>query len=207
MSIPNLDRRVDLQQFSSGAWVTRHTVSARREWRDPAAEPSAIYQIRYPDTPLPERAWRLVDGTVFWYVAGVAEGQRRKADLRLLVNERPSYADLHAQLLAELAQDGAAVTFTKRIQAEAAATGELVETTLTVTGYAKKIAGDPVVYERLSLVEKEAPTLLFAATTFGPIPPLGGRCTWAVQGFVAKEVLPDAPAGTAISSKVVIANG
>lgn len=114
------------------------------------------------------------------------------------------YSATHARALALVTRKGAAVTFTHSDSSQADATGIVTSTDTTVVGTAVRDAGNPKRYERLSLIESEAPTLLFTPTTFGECPSPGDTCTWAGNSFVVRDVLPIGPNGDVIAASVVI---
>lgn len=75
----------------------------------------------------------------------------------------------------------------------------------TVSGEATQTKGDPEQYRALSLVESEAPTLLWAPNTYGDAAPdPGWTVTWADVEYVVKAVDPVAPDGVVIVAKIVI---
>ena len=116
------------------------------------------------------------------------------------------YEAEHAGALADIADAGAAVTFTDEVEGtyDAAADEWTSPSTTTVAGYAIHTRGNPEVYRDLGLIEAEAPTLLFAATTFGEMPGLGHIVTWASDVYTVKQVQPLMPDGTVITTRVVI---
>jgi hypothetical protein len=118
-----------------------------------------------------------------------------------------SYRSDHRGALAEVTAAGAAVTFTTdRPGSYNPATDVWTAGTAgSVTGYAMQVDGDPREYERLGLVQSEAPTLLFTAETYGEQPGLGDRVAWGGGAFTVRSVRPLAPDGTAILSYVVVA--
>lgn len=102
MTLPKLDRRIELQSFAatdpwdvtSGTWTTQATVKAKRMERSQAerfvtdtdiATASRFYRIRWPDSgSMPDPTWRVKDGTELWDIEGVAEGEGRSHEMILL---------------------------------------------------------------------------------------------------------------------------
>lgn len=117
-----------------------------------------------------------------------------------------SYAADHAGVLATLAEDGAAVTFTP------AGTGTYVEASDTwtsasgtpVAGYAVGVRGDLVRYRALGLTVERTATLLFTGSTYGDVPAPGYTTTWGGQGWTVRIVEPFAPDGTAIHARIIM---
>lgn len=117
-----------------------------------------------------------------------------------------SYATEHASALGQITDAGTAVTFTKVVPGEydAATDTWTDDDDQTVSGYAIRVKGDPETYQSLGLVEHEAPTLLFAPTTYGDLPALGATVAWGGEAYTVKNVDPLAPDGTAIIARVVV---
>jgi len=78
-------------------------------------------------------------------------------------------------------------------------------TTTTITGSAIQVRGDPEVYKALSLIESEAPTILWVPTTYGQAPEPGYTVTWSNTEYTARNVRTIQPDGVPIMSYVVIA--
>ena len=116
-----------------------------------------------------------------------------------------SYESTHAGALRDIRKAGVAVTFTKATRTHDPLTGRSTVADSTVAGSAMRVVGRPKVYESLKLVESQAPTLLFAASTYGEKPDIGMTVSWESQTFTVKDVNPVAPDGNAIISRVVIA--
>lgn len=117
------------------------------------------------------------------------------------------YAPDHADALAELRAAGAAVTFTLSSPGTYDPETGLYSSpvTSTVSGYALRTKGDPLEYERLTLTETVAPTLLFAPSTFGGTPALDATVSWGGTTYTVKSANPLDPDGTAILWRVVVA--
>lgn len=117
------------------------------------------------------------------------------------------FAADHAGALADLAEAGASVTFTLTTPGtyDAATDTHSSPTTSTVTGSAIKVSGRPKKYEALGLRESEAPTLLFAPTTYGQLPALGASVAWGSATYTVRDVDSVAIDGTAIIAYVVVA--
>jgi hypothetical protein len=75
------------------------------------------------------------------------------------------------------------VTFTKIIPGtyDPATDTTTAGTTVTVSGYAMRIQGDPDEYARLGLIQSEHPMLLFRPDTAGQLPVLGATVVGAVR--------------------------
>lgn len=117
------------------------------------------------------------------------------------------YAADHAGALADLTEAGAAVTFTRTTPGtyDAATDTHTAPVTSSVTGSAIKVSGRPKKYEALGLKESEAPTLLFAPTTYGSLPALGASVTFGGTTYTVRDVDSVAIDGTAIIAYVVVA--
>lgn len=79
--------------------------------------------------------------------------------------------------------------------------------TSTVIGFATRVPGDPVRYQALGLVESEAPTLQFTPDTAGERPALNSSCSFGGATFVVRDVQPWSPAGSDVSSRVIVSRG
>jgi len=117
-----------------------------------------------------------------------------------------SYAAEHAGALADVADAGAAVTFTLSSPGtyDAATDTWTTPVETTVAGQAMQVSGNPEDYRELSLVESEAPTLLFAPTTYGSMPDLGYTVVWASKTYTVKMLSPLQPDGTTILARLVV---
>ena len=81
-------------------------------------------------------------------------------------------------------------------------------TTTTVTGAAIRVRGVPETYRAPTLIESQAPTLLFTPTTYGELPALGDTVTWPPVGgttYTVRDINPIAPDGVAIMARIVVA--
>lgn len=116
------------------------------------------------------------------------------------------YARQHATALAKVQAKGSPLTFTLTTPgAEDIATGHrAAPATASVTGFAVRVRGKPLTYQRLALIESEAPTLEFVASTYGPRPALNSVVQFGGDDFTVADVDPLAPDGTAIISRVVV---
>lgn len=117
------------------------------------------------------------------------------------------WAAVHARKLAAFQRLGVAVTFTLVLPGtyqESTGTFSGSPTTVTVTGYAVRIKGDPDMYAKLGLIETEAATLDFVPTTMGQRPPKLARAPFGSETFIVAEIFPFAPAGSDISSRIVV---
>jgi len=117
-----------------------------------------------------------------------------------------SLARAHGRMRSALQRKGAAVTFTWTVSTTDPLTGETTTVVSSVAGHAVQDHGatSPEEYQRLALVESEAPTLFFTPTTVGEKPELGATCTWGGDAFTVRSVRPFAPAGTALGAYVVV---
>lgn len=117
-----------------------------------------------------------------------------------------SYSTEHAGALGDIRTAGAPVTFTKTtLGAYDPETDTATPSTTSVGGHAVRVRGRPDTYDALQLVESQAPTLLFAATTFGQAPALGATVTWGGETYTVRDVNPVAPDGSGIIFRVVVA--
>lgn len=96
------------------------------------------------------------------------------------------------------------VTFTRTTQVEDPLTGLLTPTVTTITGNAIRVRGSPETMRALALIDSEAPTLLFDATTYGDRPAPGDTVVWESLTWTVRDVNPVAPDGVTIISRVVI---
>lgn len=99
---------------------------------------------------------------------------------------------------------GAAVLFTKDIpgiydpETDTTSAG----TTVTVSGRAMRIAGDPDEYAKLGLIQSEHPMLSFAPDTAGELPAVGMTVQFGGETLTVENVNPCAMNGTATSAHV-----
>ena len=100
------------------------------------------------------------------------------------------YAAEHSSAFQDVKDAGAEVSFTKR--------------TMTVSGVALQIKGDPEEYEALKLIEKATLTLLFVAETYGDSPPLGAFCEWGELRYQVEATRKLAPDGVSILSRIIV---
>ncbi len=83
--------------------------------------------------------------------------------------------------------------------------------TTSITGSAIQVRGRPETYRALSLIESQAPTLLFTPTDYdlhagsSEFVKPGDTVSWAGQTFTVKDVNPVAPDGVVIVARIVIA--
>ena len=118
-----------------------------------------------------------------------------------------SYVEDHAGALADITEAGAAVTFSFISPGTYDAEKDkfVTPTTTEVAGFAVRTRGNPDTYRALSLVESEAPTLLFAGSTFDEKPEPGYTVTWDSIEYTVQDVSVVSPDGNNIISKVLIA--
>jgi hypothetical protein len=105
-----------------------------------------------------------------------------------------------------VARKGAAVAFGKIVPGtyDPATDTTSPPTTLTVTGVAMQIAGDPDLYTQLQLIEQDNPTLLFVPDVEGVIPVLGMTVSWGGEVLTAKNITPLAMDGTPTAARIVV---
>ena len=100
------------------------------------------------------------------------------------------YAAEHSSAFQDIKDAGAEVSFRKK--------------TMTVSGFALQVKGDPEEYEALKLIEKATLTLLFVAETYGDSPPLGASCEWGEMRYQVEAIRKLAPDGVSILSRVIV---
>jgi len=102
---------------------------------------------------------------------------------------------------------GAAVTFTRAgvMLYDEATDARYLGADTTIPGYAVRVKGNPLKYQALSLIQSEAPALLFAPSTLGGLPLPGDTVTWASTLYTVKDTDPEAPDGVAIIATVIVA--
>lgn len=120
------------------------------------------------------------------------------------------YAPTHARAYAAISRKGAAVTFTRTTPGTY---DPLTETTTpatitTIPGAAVRVEPRSMLdvdrYRALSLVESQAPTLLFCPTTFGSLPKAGDTVVWGGTTLTVRDVNPLEPDGTPIMAHVIV---
>lgn len=118
-----------------------------------------------------------------------------------------TYASDHAGALADVKAAGATVTFTLSSPGTYDAATDTYTSAVTtyVSGAAIRVAGNPLAYQALELIQSEAPTLLFTPTTYGSLPALQSAVTWGGATYTVRSVDPLAPDGTAILARIVVA--
>lgn len=97
------------------------------------------------------------------------------------------------------------VTITRSTSSYDPTTDSMTVTSSEIVGAAVRVRGNPIVYQRLGLVESEAPTLLFAPRTYGDTPAPGDSITWGQIQYTVRDVNPLAPDGVTIQAHLVIA--
>lgn len=116
-----------------------------------------------------------------------------------------SYAADHAGALTDVQNAGAPVSFTRTTQSIDPLTEQPnTPAVAVVSGFAIRRAGNPRQYEALKLTDKEAVTLLFAASNYGDVPVLDAVALWAGKNYIVRSVNPIAPDGIALLSNVII---
>jgi hypothetical protein len=116
-----------------------------------------------------------------------------------------AYTTDHADALVAVREAGASVTFTRTNSTYNPATDTFdAARRVTVIGHAIRVKGDPERHRALSLTISEAPTLLFAPTTYGQTPDVGMSVDFGGVRYVVRDVEPVAPDGTAILARVTV---
>jgi hypothetical protein len=105
-----------------------------------------------------------------------------------------------------LARKGSAVTFSHGTAGtyDPATDTSSGGSTVTVTGSAMEIDGDPDLYTQLGLIESENPTLLFRPTVAGTLPALGATVVWGAETLTVKNIKRLAMAGTPTAARIVV---
>lgn len=116
------------------------------------------------------------------------------------------YAEIHSEILAELEENAAPVSFSHTSPGtHDAATGTFSGGgTSMVAGRAIAVRGSGERYKQLVMTKEEVVVLLFRPTTFGEKPGLGWAVTWGGQEYTVDVVDPVAPAGTLVMARVMV---
>lgn len=121
-----------------------------------------------------------------------------------------SYTEDHADALADVAEAGAAITFTlARPGVEDPATGTFGSGSVSiVTGQATDAGKDNLTrYLALNLVVAKARTLFFVPDTLGELPELDSSATWGDATYVVKDIKPYEPNGVALFAEIIVEGG
>jgi hypothetical protein len=111
----------------------------------------------------------------------------------------------HAFALAEIAANGAAVTFSRLAEGYDAATDLVTPAVTTIPGKAIQVRGGSIErFRALGLVIDDPKRLLFAPDTFGQTPVVGDTVVWAGDRMTAKDVELVAPDGNTILAYVTV---
>ncbi|HEY4133502.1 MAG TPA: hypothetical protein VGM50_22980 [Gemmatimonadaceae bacterium] len=114
------------------------------------------------------------------------------------------YVSEHADALADLAEAGSNITFTRVSSTYDSATDtSSAPTTLTIAGYAVETDGDRDTYRRLELTHETAVTLFFSPNEIDDVPLSGDTAVWAGKTVTVAERKAFAPDGVAIAATVV----
>lgn len=97
------------------------------------------------------------------------------------------------------------VTITRSTSSYDPTTDSMTVTSSEIVGVAVRVEGNPITYQRLGLVESEAPTLCFSPRTYGETPAPGDKITWGQVQYTVRDVNPLAPDGVTILAHLVIA--
>jgi hypothetical protein len=116
-----------------------------------------------------------------------------------------SYQEDHAGAYADILETGQAVTLTRTAKTHTPSTDAMTTSRSEIAGAAVQVKGTPKAYAALGLVESEAPTLLFAAATYGDAAQLGDELEWNSKTVRVKSIDPTAPDGTPIVARLVVA--
>ena len=85
------------------------------------------------------------------------------------------YGAEHSGAYADVKDAGAEISFKKK--------------SMTVSGFALQIKGDPEEYEALKLIEKAASDFVIRfAETYGDSPPLGASCEWGELRYQVEAI-------------------
>jgi hypothetical protein len=221
----DLTDRIRLERYA-GAWLLDSVVFARVApgaapgipGPDPAAaalERGNAYDvtIRYRKDLTRGMRARWGTETLIVYAVSDLDGRRRWSSLAC--ESFLAYATRHDTLLARVAVEGAAITFTKpTTSANAPATYDSATDTpafpasvTTVTGVAMAlVGGQPTAYAPNTRVETAGLELGFVPPTYGgTLPAEGMLCPWGGEEWWVESVDPVAPDGTAIGARVVLA--
>jgi hypothetical protein len=116
------------------------------------------------------------------------------------------YAEDHASALADVAEAGAAVTWSQTAPGTYDSSTDTYSTPVTTScaGFAFEDEGDPEEYAALKLVELNPATLFFTPSTFGALPTLGMTGTWAGATKTIKKIRTIRPDGSVISAWLVV---
>lgn len=96
-------------------------------------------------------------------------------------------------------------TFTRVIQTVDPNTGLLgIPTTTTITGSAVRVRGRPETYQKLGLIDSQAPTLFFTPTNYGDTPLPGDTVVFGGVTFTTQDVEVIAPDGVTIAARCVV---
>ena len=83
-------------------------------------------------------------------------------------------------------------------------------TVTTISGNAVQVRGNPEVYQRLSLVLSQAPTLFFIPTTYGLLANTasmvrpGDTVAWVGENFTVRDVECIAPDGVVVAARIIV---
>lgn len=101
-------------------------------------------------------------------------------------------------------------TFTRRTITVSETDGSSTVAETTIAGSAIQVRGKPDTYRALSLIESQAPTLLFTPTDYDLaagsddfVKP-GDTVVWAGQTYTALGISPVAPDGFVILARIVV---
>lgn len=116
-----------------------------------------------------------------------------------------SYATDHAEALADVAEDGAAISFTLATDTVDESTGvHSSPATATVAGQAIESDEAFEEFRSMGLTHTKSIALFFVPTTIGTMPTAGYGATWGGENVTVERVKPFAPNGTAIMASVLV---
>lgn len=119
------------------------------------------------------------------------------------------YATDAADALADITENGAAITFPDAIPGTAGVYDPATDTwsagtpPTDATGYALQLEGDADTYRALSLIQSNPVTLMIAASGLTITPRPGMAFTWASTAYTIRTADPFGPDGTPIYFTVV----
>lgn len=114
------------------------------------------------------------------------------------------YTEDHAGAVADVAEAGAAITFTLTTPGTLDPATETYSspTTVTIAGYATENEDDSEEFRALSLVHASVKSLFFTPSTLGQFPLVGYTTTWGGQSYTVKQTKPYGPNGSVIFGTV-----
>jgi hypothetical protein len=117
-----------------------------------------------------------------------------------------TFESQYESALRQVQAKGAPVDFTTTTATHDDASGTFGPPTIViVSGYAARVRGKPLLYERLNLIESESPTLLFVPVPRGSLPALTATVIFGGIEYGIADLDPLDPDGEgAILARVVV---